>query len=148
MVAVTFTADTPAPPDVVIAALTDFSPRRVEVWPNIDAEHFTVHEVGNTWAEVTEGSAAGGGVWERARYDWSKPGIVRLTVVDSNVFTAGSFWQYTISPQGSGSRVVCSMQRTPRNFKGRLIALAIKLVGVKRFKTDLLKALDRANSRA
>src|SRR5215217_3611536 len=54
-----------------IAALTDFGPRRPELWPNLDAKYFQLHEAGDTWAEVTEGSEFLGGVWARERYDWS-----------------------------------------------------------------------------
>jgi hypothetical protein len=43
-------------------------PRRIvaafAAWPSNDAEHFQVHERGDTWAEVTEGN---GKSWERAR---------------------------------------------------------------------------------
>ena len=45
----------------LMAVLTDFSPARPNVWPTIDNDHFEVHAVGDTWAEVTEGTAYGGG---------------------------------------------------------------------------------------
>ncbi|MGO4649550.1 hypothetical protein AB4305_32140 [Nocardia sp. 2YAB30] len=51
-------------PAEVVHVLTNFGPERPDVWPAIDAEHFVVHERGDTWAEVTEGTAA---AWERAR---------------------------------------------------------------------------------
>ena len=41
-------------PEAVLAALTDFGPTRAEVWPNIDSDHFQVHDQGPGWAEVTE----------------------------------------------------------------------------------------------
>ena len=45
----------------LMAVLTDFSPARPNVWPTIDNDPFEVHAVGDTWAEVTEGTAYGGG---------------------------------------------------------------------------------------
>lgn len=48
-----------------------------------ERKFLTIHEIGSTYADVTEGSAWAGGIWERARYDWSVPGLVTLTVTDS-----------------------------------------------------------------
>lgn len=79
--------DTTLPAQAVIGALTDFSDRRIELWPNIDRKYYKVHDVARTSAEVTEGSR---GVWERTRYDWSEPGKVRIQVQDSNAFRPGS----------------------------------------------------------
>ncbi|GAA3289750.1 hypothetical protein GCM10020295_02340 [Streptomyces cinereospinus] len=50
-------------PQDVLGVLTDFGPSRADAWPTIDTEHFEVHGLGDTWAEVTEGTAA---AWERA----------------------------------------------------------------------------------
>ena len=60
-------------PKDVLEVLTDFGPSRAEAWPTIDTGHFEVHELGDTWAEVTEGTAA---AWERARYEWG-PAVTR-----------------------------------------------------------------------
>ena len=47
-----------------------------------------------------------GHVWERLRYDWSQPGAVIATVVDSNIFMPGSTWQLRATgTEGGGSRV-------------------------------------------
>ncbi len=54
-------------PAALMDVLTDFGPTRPQQWPTIDADHFQVHSLGDTWAEVTEGTAA---AWEHARYDW------------------------------------------------------------------------------
>jgi len=74
--------DTRLTPQEVIGALTDFSDRRLELWPNIDRKYYKVHQTSNTSADVTEDSRA---VWERTHYDWSEPGKVRIRVEDSNV---------------------------------------------------------------
>jgi hypothetical protein len=89
------------PPDRFIAALTDFGPGREQVWGNSDPRHLVVHDRGATWAEVTEGSAAGG-VWQRLRYDWSEPDVVTLDVLDSNAFGPGSRWTYRVESDGVG----------------------------------------------
>jgi hypothetical protein len=77
-------------PERFIGALTDFSPKRAEIWPNIDEQHLKVHEVGDDWADVTEGSSLAGGVWERNRYDWSTPGTVRVETTESNTWRPGA----------------------------------------------------------
>ena len=94
-------------PDRFIAALTDFSPKRAEIWPNIDAEHLKVHEVGGDWADVTEGSSLAGGVWERNRYDWSTPGTVRVETTESNTWRPGSL------PRRNTAMVTAGRHRQP-----------------------------------
>lgn len=50
-------------PSDAFAVLTDFGPSRPQNWPSIDAQTFKVHAIGDTWAEVTEGTSSS---WERA----------------------------------------------------------------------------------
>jgi hypothetical protein len=135
------TATTAAPPERVLAALTDFTAERPRIWPGLDPRFYQVHQLGETTAEVTEGSAFAGGVWERARYDWSGPGLVRITVVDSNAFAAGGSWTYRISPDARGSRVDLRVERRGRTLKGRLLAALLHLTGRPVFCGDLRKAL-------
>jgi hypothetical protein len=130
-----------APPERVLAALTDFTADRPRLWPGLDPRYYQVHQLGETSAEVTEGSAFAGGVWERARYDWSDPGTVRITVLDSNAFAAGGSWTYRISPDGDGSSVSLRVERRGRTLKGRLLAALLRLTGRPVFCGDLRKAL-------
>ena len=90
MAKVHYEADGPIPAERFIAALTDFGERRPELWPNLDAKYYQLHELGDTWAEVTEGTDVLGGVWARERYDWSEPGLVRLRLVDAMDFRPGT----------------------------------------------------------
>ncbi|MEU6586368.1 hypothetical protein [Nocardia sp. NPDC046763] len=114
-------------PAEVLQVLTDFGPTRPEVWPSIDAEHFVVHERGETWAEVTEGTAA---AWERARYEWTPGGhTVTVTTLDSKLFGAGGGWVFRITPDLPGCRVDVELTRTPTAFKGKLLAALLPLVG-------------------
>ena len=140
------TSSTPA--DLVLQALTDFSPRRPELWPNLSPKLYQVHSVGQTEAEVTEGSAFLGGVWERTRYDWTEPGVVLIEVEDSNAFAAGSWWRYQVEPVGSGSRVRFQFDRRPKNLKGRLVSFLLGLGGKRVFTRSLEETLRRLGTPA
>ncbi|MET8426738.1 hypothetical protein [Nocardia sp. NPDC004860] len=114
-------------PAEVVRVLTDFGPARTEAWPSIDAEHFVVHDRGETWAEVTEGTAA---AWERARYQWDPDGdTVTVTTLDSKLFGAGGGWVFRATPEAGGTRVDVELTRTPQAFKGKLLAALLPLVG-------------------
>jgi hypothetical protein len=112
-------------PKDVLAVLTDFSPSRAKAWPTIDAEHFEVHELGDTWAEVTEGTAA---AWERARYEWEPAGDrVTITTVDSKLFGTGGGWVFRMTPEGDGTRVDVELTRQPSTIKGKMLAALLPL---------------------
>jgi hypothetical protein len=116
--------ETSLPPERVLEAARDFSPRRADLWPDVHVEHFELHDAGETWAEVTEGNPWPLGlVWERLRYDWSQPGSVKGTVVDSNIFKPGSTWEIRATAvDGGGSRVEVIGVRHLRGVRGRLLA--------------------------
>jgi hypothetical protein len=42
-------------------AARDFSPRRAELWRDVYVEHMTIHDRGETWADVSEGNPWGRG---------------------------------------------------------------------------------------
>jgi hypothetical protein len=135
--------DTSASPDQVIAALTDFSPKRLELWPNLDGK-YELEASGVMSADVTEGSANFGGVWERSHYDWSRPGTVRIDVLDSNSFEPGSYWVYQVTPKpGGGSRVHMEFDRRPRNFKGHVLSALFRVAGSSVFGKSLGETLRR-----
>jgi hypothetical protein len=56
MVTIKVTGETSAPPERVLEAGTDFSEWRAEVWPNVTTKRLEVHESGDTFADVTEGT--------------------------------------------------------------------------------------------
>jgi hypothetical protein len=130
-------------PERFTGALTDFSPSRAEIWPNVDGEHLKVHEVGDTWADVTEGSSFAGGVWERNRYDWSTPGTVRVETIESNTWAPGSSWLYQVEPVGAGSRIRVTIDRRPQSLKGRLIVVLLVLFGRRVMRADLERVLAK-----
>ncbi|MFE9359922.1 hypothetical protein ACFYPB_38380 [Streptomyces olivaceoviridis] len=112
-------------PKDVLGVLTDFGPSRATAWPTIDAGHFEVHGLGDTWAEVTEGTAA---AWERARYDWEPDGdTVTVTTLDSKLFGAGGGWVFRMTPEGDGTRVDVELTRQPSTFKGKMLASLLPL---------------------
>jgi hypothetical protein len=141
-----FDVDTGVSADRFIGALTDFSPKRAEIWPNIDAKHLKVHEVGPDWADVTEGSSVAGGVWERNRYDWSTPGTVRVETTESNTWRPGSFWLYRVEPAGTGSHIHVTVDRRPATLRGRLVAVLLVLAGrrvLRQATEQVLRKLDQ-----
>jgi len=141
--------DSLLPAERVLAAGHDFSARRTEVFPAVRAEHFEIHELGDDWADVTEGTPAGLGInWERCRYDWSRSGSVVATVTDSNVYGfPGSSWEIRASPKDGGSRVdmiwVRDFQHTPRALVwGTLFRLVGKPI-FNRYAKDVVQNLER-----
>ena len=139
-----YEADGAVSADRFIAALTDFGPRRPELWPGLDAKFYELHELGDTWADVTEGTDFLGGVWARERYDWSEPGIVRLTLQEAPDFVPRTVTVYRVTarPDG-GCHVVVDFQRTARSLRGRLVGVLVTLAGRRRFTAELREALDR-----
>ena len=136
-------------PERVLQAAYDFSERRAEVWPAVSVPRLTVHDRGDTWADVTEGTRAGPVVnWERCRYDWSQPGSVTAPVTDSNVYAfPASSWEIKATPTENGSHVemiwVREFKPGPR---GRLFGTLFRVVGKRlftRYARDVLTNLER-----
>ncbi|MFF3559278.1 hypothetical protein ACFYXS_04455 [Streptomyces sp. NPDC002574] len=118
MSVVRFHLDSSLSPADALAVLTDFGPSRAENWPTIDA--VTVHSIGDTWAEVTEGTTS---AWERARYEWDAArGRVTITTHESKVFGLGGGWVFQLTPEGAGTRIDVELTREPRTLKGKLLA--------------------------
>ncbi len=98
-----FDLETSAPPERVIAALTDFSDRRPDIWSGLSREWYEVYSVGETTAEIRE--RTGGrrsSIWARERYDWSIPGVVTWTVRESGFSNPGSFVSAKVDPKAGG----------------------------------------------
>jgi len=141
-----FQIETTLEPAAVLRVLTDFGEGRAKVWPNIDAAHFQVHDLGPGRADVTEGSSIAGGVWERMRYEWDAPaGRVAAVTVDSNAWGPGSRWDYQLTPRtGGGTDVDVRVVRSGKGVKGKLLELVIGLTGTSRLRGDMEKVLARA----
>ena len=114
--------ETAATPEQVLRALTDFSSRRVEIWPYLSADRFRVIEQTETTARVREGSGAPAWVWAIERYDWSEPGTVRWKVEDSDAFASGTELIVRAKPrEGGGSRVHITWERAGKTLKGKMV---------------------------
>lgn len=126
----------------MLAALTDFSDRRPELWRNIDRAHFEVHEHRPGFADVTEGNVL---AWERNRYAWDAgAGDVTVTTVESDTWKAGSQWRYHLLPAPGGGTVVdVTVVRSGKGVRGRVIGIVIALFGRALLKSDMEKVLAR-----
>ena len=140
MSTVTAQITTAKSPEEVRRILTDFSPARADAWPGVDLSHLKVHESGDNWIEVTEGNNVG---WERERYSWDdEAGTVTATTVDSNLWAAGSQWDYKLGPVDAGTRVEVTLNRTGKGVKGKLIGALLPLIGRKMITGGLNSALN------
>ena len=145
MASTTFTVHTSLSPSEVLAVLTDFGPDRSRWWPNVDEAHFTVHDQGPGWAEVTEGTGMG---WERERYAWdAAAGTVTIDTLESNLWARGSGWRYELLPAGDGTDLRVTLHREPGSVKGRLVAALIPLVGARTLGKQFETVLRRAERR-
>lgn len=142
MARVGFAIDSTATPQRIIAALTDFSARRPDTWPGLARDQYRVYEVGDTWADVREGSSSP--IWARERYDWSVPGTVTWTATDSSFSRTGDSVSATIRPGAAGgSRVHVVWDRRGRNAKGKLLVAIMALLRALPFKRSFAAGLRR-----
>jgi len=125
MLTIKVAAETTLTPQRVLDAAHDFASRRAEVWPNVRAKHLTIHARGANFAEVTEGTWVVGLFWERNRYEWSQPGSVKATVLDSNIFRAGSTWELRATAHDDGTHVEMILNRGFRTGPKGKIASAV-----------------------
>jgi hypothetical protein len=117
----------PLPPQEALQRLTDFSPSRAAAWAGVDDDNLIVHDKGDGWAEVTEGNKL---AWERERYSWdAAAGTVSAVTLNSNIWAPGSGGNYTIMPEGTGSRVEVTAVRKGHGVKGKLVGGLLSLFG-------------------
>jgi hypothetical protein len=136
---------TTATPGQFVAGLTDFGPGRSELFGNSADGYLKVHDQGPGQADVTEGSR---GVWERLHYDWSDPNRVVMTTTDSNVWGGGSGHTYTLTRQPNGTTDVdVVVVREGKNLKGRLIAIAVSIIGKQFLGKELGKTIKAIEAR-
>ncbi|HVP76207.1 MAG TPA: hypothetical protein VMS63_09310 [Gaiellaceae bacterium] len=119
--------ETTLPAEAVRRALLDFSERRPDVWPSLARGLYEVYSVGETTADVKEGTRTPlGTFWAREHYDWSDVRTVRWTTRESNFCAPGSFVSATVHPHdGGGTRVHIHWERQGLTLLGRLVAQLI-----------------------
>jgi len=134
--------DVKAEPKQVVDALIDFSSHRTEIWSGLSPEFYEVYSVGETEATVREGSTKPTKVWARERYDWSKPGVVRWTVLESNFCNPGSYVEARVKPKDEGSSVEIEWNRTGSTVSGRIMVVFMKLMGPSILRSYMKKSLN------
>lgn len=141
MAKLSYGAESPLSPDQIVRGASDFTERRLAIWPNISDGYYEVHAVAQTSADVTEGSDLFGGIWAREHYDWSEPNTVRATIQESNVFQRGGVWEMRVEGENRGSRVEVRYHRQAKGLKGHLVGALTQLMGRRVLTRDLQKTL-------
>ena len=120
MARVTYTVETDLDPKVVWEALTEFGPRRAQLWPDLSPSSFRVLDRGDDWARVREGTASLG-IWSIERYEWKEP-VITATVEEASATEPGGTWRMEVLPRsGGGSVLTIAMDRRARGFVGHII---------------------------
>ena len=120
MANVTYTVETELNPTVVWEALTEFGPRRAELWPDLSPSSFKVLGRGAGWARVREGTASLG-IWSIERYEWKEP-VITATVEEASAAQAGGTWRMEVQPRdGGGTVLTISMNRRAKGLVGHII---------------------------
>jgi hypothetical protein len=136
--------DSSLPPQRIVDALTDFSERRPDIWPGLSRDLYEVYSVGETSAEIREGTKAPGmTVWAREHYDWSEPNVVRWTVKESNFSKPGGGLVARIEERPGGSRIHLTWEREGSTLKGRFVLRLMWLLRGKPIVSSMRKALDK-----
>lgn len=117
---VSYAVETRLAPQVVWEALTEFGPRRADLWPDLSPSSFRVLERGGSWARVREGTASLG-IWSVERYEWEYP-VITATVEEASAAQPGGTWRMEVSPgPNGGSLLTVKMDRKAKGFAGHLI---------------------------
>jgi hypothetical protein len=133
-------------PEQYIAGLTNFGPGRSKLFGNSADAYLNVHDLGPSYADVTEGSS---GIWERLHYDWSDPSRVVLTTTNSNVWGGSSGHTYTFRRRPTGTTDIdVVVVREGKNFKGWILGLVLGTIGrsvLERAFENSIKAIEIRN---
>ena len=150
MATIRVVSETTVPPERVLRAAYDFSERRAELFPAVELEHFEVHEIDATSADVTEGTKTGpfGTNWERCRYDFSQPGSVERPGDRLERLRAGrQQLEIRATPNADGSRVEMIWERRFKgNARGVIFGTLFRTVGkpiFRRYVRDVIENLER-----
>ena len=141
MARIRFEVESPLEPDAVLGALTDFSERRLELWPAIDPDVYQLHEQSTSSALVTEGTDFMGGIRATELYEWNGSGSVRATIQESNFWHPGGTWELTAAAlPGGGSVLNVTRDRRAKNAKAMVFETMMRLVGARLLANELRKA--------
>ena len=70
------------------------------------------------------------------------PTSVAAVTLNSNIWAPGSGWNYTIMPDGIGSRVEVTAVRNGGGIKGKLVGALLSLVGQRVISSSTTAALS------
>ena len=120
MAKVAYSVATDLEPHTVWSALTEFGPRRAELWPDLSPSSFRVLDLGDGWARVREGTATLG-IWSIERYEWTYP-VITATVEEANAAQTGGTWRMEVVPrQGGGTILNIAMDRRAKGVVGHIV---------------------------
>ena len=132
-------------PEQFVAGLTDFGPGRSKLFGNSAQEYLKVHYLGQSQADITEGSM---GIWERLYYDWSDPNYIVLTTTDSNVWGGTSGYTYTFLRQPDGTNEIdVVIVREGKNLKGQVLGFVLRTIGRNILEKDFQRSLRAIEAR-
>ena len=137
-----FDFETTATPEQVVELMTDFSPNRPHRWPASSVKAFEVYHLGETEADIREGQDFPK-VWATWHYDWSKPGSVTLTIIESDAMQPGGFMSLTATPTAeAGSSVHAVWEQTSKNLTGLIGVTMMRFIGPKFLSSYYKKVYD------
>ena len=120
MAKVTYSVESRLTPQAVWEALTEFGPRRAELWPDLSPADFKVLERGESWARVREGTSSLR-FWSIERYEWNYP-VITATVEEANASQPGGTWRMEVRPSSNGGSVLTiALDRKAKGFTGHII---------------------------
>lgn len=120
MAKVAYSVETDLDPKRVWEALTEFGPRRAELWPDLSPSSFRLLDRGEGWARMREGTASLG-IWSLERYEWSYPVII-ATVEEANAAQTGGTWRMeVVAREGGGTTLRITMDRKAKGLVGHVI---------------------------
>ncbi|MDH5243252.1 MAG: hypothetical protein OEX05_04900 [Chloroflexota bacterium] len=140
--------ETTLAPSLVVDALVDMTPQRPLIWPHLDPARFVVRDRGDGWAIVMEGDRQLP-IWQLARYEWSTPGTVTWTVLESNFCTPGDGIRVVVVPlPGGGSQVDIYWRRRPTSLLGSMIAVVHRIAGTRTLRSSYSRVFERLAAEA
>jgi Polyketide cyclase / dehydrase and lipid transport len=123
MTKIELTTETDLAPELVWAAVTDFTEDRPRLWPGISPSLYKVHSVTAGHADVQEGSKTPiGSIWARETYTWDDSTMeMRGTVAESNLFRPGGTGVMRVERREDGGSVLHeSYDRERLGFRGKI----------------------------
>ena len=139
-----FEVTTLASPEQVRAALIDFTDRRLQTWNRtLDPKRYELRDHGENWAVARE-ATPGSPFWVVARYDWSDPALIRMTVQESSYGGAGEGSIRITPAEDGGSRLHVEWDNTGARSWQKLLLLLMHRGPMGRIVSKMwTSALDR-----